>query len=153
MHSILPATYKDALEVVKNIRPEDKMEVEGLGHKLGAVPLSVALSDVAVSFRDEDGAIGGVAGICPGPIQGHGIIWMLCTPVLQRKPITFVREAKRWLSEQEKNYDILYNHTDVRNTFHHKLLKLLGFKALRIVQPAPLYLPYYEIVKLCASHS
>ena len=144
------ATVQDAIEVARNIRPEDKMEIEGLGHNLGSLPFSVALSDVAVSFFNRDGNICGVAGICPTATPRSGIIWMICTPALQQQPITFVRQAKLWLAREGHNYDVLWNYTDIRNTFHHKLLKMLGFKALRILQPAPLYLPYYEIVKLCA---
>ena len=150
-YSTKKATIKDALEVAKNIRPEDKMELEGLGHNLGSLPFSVAMSDVAVSFFNRNGDICGVAGICPTGIPRNGIIWMICTPALQQQPITFVRQARKWLAKEETNYDTLWNYTDVRNTFHHKLLKMLGFKALRMLQPAPLYLPYYEIVKLCAS--
>ena len=149
-YSIKKATVQDALEVARNIRPEDKMEIEGLGHSLGALPFSVALSDVAVSFYLKDGELAGVAGICPSGTPRNGIVWMICTPALTEQPITFVRQAKKWLATVEKDYDILYNYTDVRNVFHHKLLKMLGFKALRMLQPAPLYLPYYEIVKLCA---
>jgi len=148
---IKKATVKDALEVARNIRPEDKMEIEGLGHNLGSLPFSVALSDVAVSFYNKDGDIAGVAGICPSGTPRNGIIWMICTPTIQTQPITFVRQARKWLAGEEKNYDVLWNYTDIRNTFHHKLLKMLGFKALRILQPAPVYLPYYEIVKLCVS--
>ena len=145
------ATIQDALEVARNIRAEDKMEIEGLGHSLGSLPFSVALSDVAVSFYNRDGDICGVAGICPSPIPRSGIVWMICTPALTLQPMTFVRQARNWLAREEVNYDVLYNYTDIRNTFHHKLLKMLGFRALRILQPAPTYLPYYEIVKLCAS--
>ena len=148
---IKEATIKDALEVARNIRPEDKMEIEGLGHNLGSLPFSVALSNVAVSFSDKDGIIGGVAGICPSGVPRNGIVWMICTPHLATQPITFVKQARKWLAEVEKDYDLLFNYTDVRNTFHHKLLKMLGFRALRILQPAPVYLPYYEIVKLCVS--
>lgn len=150
-YSIKKATFEDALEVAQNIRPEDKMEIEGLGHSLGALPFSVALSDVAVSFYTGDNELAGVAGICPSGTPRSGIVWMICTPALTQQPITFVRQAKKWMTEVEKDYDVLYNYTDVRNTFHHKLLKMLGFRALRMLQPAPHYLPYYEIVKLCAS--
>ncbi len=143
------ATIKDALEVARNIRPEDKMELEGLGHNLGSLPFSVALSDVAVSFFNKDGDICGVAGVCPSDTPRSGIVWMICTPALTKQPLTFVRQARNWLAEVGKDYDLLWNYTDMRNTFHHKLLKMLGFKALRIVQPPPNYLPYYEIVKLC----
>ena len=147
---IKEATVQDALEVARNIRPEDKMEIEGLGHNLGALPFSVALSDVAVSFYNKDGDIAGVAGICPSGVPRSGIIWMICTPSVQTQPITFVRQARKWLAKEEKNYDVLWNYTEIRNTLHHKLLKMIGFKALRVLQPAPLYLPYYEIVKLRA---
>jgi hypothetical protein len=147
------ATYEDALEVARNIREEDLKEVEGLGHTRAALPFSVAISTVSITFCDEDGTVAGVAGISPTEVPRQGTIWMLCTPTLQRKPITFVREARRWLAEQDKDWDLLWNVTSINNHFHHKLLKMLGFKALRIVQPPPNYLPYYEIVRLsCASH-
>ena len=148
-YSIQKATCEDALAVARNIRPEDKMEIEGLGHSLGALPFSVALSEVAISFHI-DNQLAGVAGICPSGTPRNGVIWMVCTPVLTKRPITFVRQARKWLSSVEKDYDTLHNYTDVRNVFHHKLLKMLGFKAIRMLQPAPNYLPYYEILKLCA---
>lgn len=149
-YSIKKATCEDALAVARNIRPEDKMEIEGLGHSLGALPFSVALSAVAVSFYVDNNELGGIAGICPSDTPRNGIIWMVCTPALTKQPITFVRQARKWLASVEKDYDTLHNYTDARNVFHHKLLKMLGFKAIRMLQPAPNYLPYYEIVKLCA---
>lgn len=127
------------------------MEIEGLGHHKMSLPFSVAISDVAVAFFDGDGTIAGVAGIVACDQPGIGIVWMICTPALTRKPHTFVRQAKKWLKQQESNYRLLWNLVDMRNHFHHKLLKMLGFKALRVVQQAPNYLPYYEIVRLCAS--
>lgn len=147
---IRKATIKTALEVAQNIRKEDKQEVEGLGHSLAALPFSVILSDVAVAFYDTQDRICGVAGICPTDKKGEGQVWMLCTDYVLDSPQTFVRQAKKWLRQQEKNYSLLWNLADARNTHHHKLCRLLGFKALRVVQPPPFYLPYLEIVKLCA---
>lgn len=153
MDYIKPATMKDALQVLQNIRPEDKSEIEGLGHNLFVLPFCIDSSDVAVSFFTEPGVIGGVAGIMPDPQEGVGQIFMICTPALQAKPVTFVRHARKWITEQEKNYTLLWNLADARNLFHHKLLKLLGFKAVQRVYPPPLYNPYLEIVKLCARQS
>lgn len=62
------ATIEDALEVARNIRAEDKMEIEGLGHNLGALPFSVALSTVSTTFY-AGGELAGVAGICPSGTQ------------------------------------------------------------------------------------
>ena len=66
------------------------------------------------------------------------------------KAHTFVRQAKLWLREQHE-YSMLWNYCDARNTFHHKLLRLLGFKALKTVNIGPKFLPYLEIVKLCVA--
>lgn len=146
------ATVKDAMEVAKNIREEDRQELEGRGFTPLLLPCCVAYSEHSVAFFDETGEIAGVGGITPDTSNSlSGVVWMICTPVVARRPHTFVREARRWLSEHEKNYRILWNLADARNHLHHKLLKLLGFKALRTVNTSPYFLPYLEIVRLCAS--
>ena len=138
--------------VLNNLRPEDKAEVEGLGFPLLHVPFGVLASEHATYFYDKDGRPAGIAGIARlSPTEGQ--IWMLCTPVITDSPFTFVRQATKWLKEAERDYQLLWNLADARNHFHHKLLKMLGFRAIREVYPAPYYLPYYEIIKLCASPS
>ena len=150
MKQYRPATVADAVQVANNLRPEDLKEIEGMGHKSPAVIFSVLASDVAVSFFSKEGEIAGVAGICPDSRAGVGVIWMLCTPVVQKEPFTFVRQAKQWLADEQRNYRLLWNLADARNLYHHKLLRMLGFKALRSVPAGPFNLPYLEIVKLCA---
>lgn len=150
MNNIRTATVEDALQVANNLRPEDLEELEGLGHSRLGLPLSVLISDVAVSFWNDEGEIAGVAGIAPDPREGVGVIWMLCTPVITTQPHTFVRQAKKWLKKEQSNYRLLWNLADARNHFHHKLLKMLGFKAIACSPSGPYNLPYLEIVKLCA---
>ena len=145
MKQYRPATIRDAVLVANNLRAEDKAEVEGLGHNLLHLPYGVLASDHSTVFFDRSGEPAGIAGI-----SGDGQIWMLCTPVIHNEPITFVRQAKLWLTGVEHNYRLLWNLADARNHVHHKLLKHLGFKALRAVPVGPEQLPYYEIVKLCA---
>lgn len=151
MNHIRSATVRDAVYVANNLRPEDLQEIEGLGHSRMVVVLSVLLSDVAVSFFNTEGEIAGVAGIVKQSDE-VGVIWMLCTPSVETQPHTFVRNAKRWLKEEQRNYRLLTNLADARNLYHHKLLRMLGFKALRAVPSGPQNLPYLEIVKLCAPH-
>ena len=143
------ATYNDGLLVLKNLRKEDLEELKGAGMSPLHVPFGVLISEHATFFYDTDGNPAGLAGVVRlSPTEGQ--IWMLCTPVITTKPHTFVRGAKAWLSEVESDYKLLWNIADVRNTVHHKLLKHLGFRALRTVPTGPDALPYYEIVKLCA---
>lgn len=144
-----PATYKDGLLVLNNIRPEDLREVRGMGSSPLHVPFGVLISEHATFFHDTDGSPAGLAGVVRlSPSEGQ--IWMLCTPLITTKPHTFVRGAKKWLKEVEKDYDLLWNLADTRNDVHHKLLKHLGFRALRTVPTGPQQIPYFEIVKLCA---
>ena len=144
-----PATYRDGLSVLNELRPEDKQEVEGMGFPLLHVPFGLLISEHPTFFHDVDGSPAGIAGVVRLS-ETEGQIWMLCTPLITTKPITFVRGAKEWLREVEREYKLLWNLADARNHVHHKLLKHLGFKALRIQPVGPELLPYYEIVKLCA---
>jgi len=142
------ATIKDGFLVANQLRPEDKREVEGMGHTPFHIPLCVLGSEHATVFHSPDGEIAGVAGIVRLDDQ-VGQIWMLCTPVIAKYPHIFVRRSKKWLKEVQTEYRLLWAYADVRNKLHHKLLRHLGFKALRTVPIGPKNLPYYEIVKLC----
>ena len=143
------ATVKDAFKVVNNLRDEDRAEMEGIGHSCLTLPFGVLVSEHAVYFFSKEGKPAGLAGIFREE-NNVGQIWMLCTPVIHDAPITFVREAKKWLEHIQGEYTLLWNIADARNQVHHKLLKHLGFKALRKVAVGPNHLPYYEIIKLCA---
>ena len=134
--------------VLNHLRPEDKAEVEGLGYPLLQVPFGVLFSEHSTFFHVDE-APAGIAGVVRlSPTEGQ--IWMLCTPLITKHPHKFVRQAVSWLGEVEKDYQLLWNLADARNHVHHKLLKHLGFKALRAVNTGPNALPYFEIVKLCA---
>ena len=65
MNHIRKATVADAIEVGNNLRPEDLDEILRLGHDRLGVAISVAFSDVAVSFFNTAGAMEGIAGLDP----------------------------------------------------------------------------------------
>ena len=119
---IHPITMEAAYEVASNLRPDDYTEcVEGHGiNPLVDIPLACRKGDV-VYFTVPDGRIAGVAGV-----QERGEIWMLTTPAIEDFPVTFAREAKRFIDsrKEERLWNIVY----AGNTVHIKLLKFLGFK-------------------------
>ena len=128
---IHPITIEAAKEVASNLRPEDRREVEE-GHGLDPMERLVwaAQNLPCVYFTVPNGKTAGMAGVEP-----DGTIWMLCTPAIHEYPITFAREAKRYVdSRQEK---ILHNIIDERNIVHLKLLKFLGFKNLGEISYGP----------------
>lgn len=139
---IHPCTLEAAYEVASNLRQEDFREVvEGHGvDPIIAIPLN-SLRGFCVSFTVPDGKTAGLAGI-----EEDGRIWMLCTNAIHEYPITFAREAKRFIDSRTE--PILWNVVDARNTAHIKLLKYLGFKFLRKISFGPNQLPFIEFCKL-----
>ena len=129
---IHPATIKAALQVASNLLPDDRREMEE-GHGLDPMeelPLAVHRGS-CVWFEVPNGKTAGMAGVGP-----NGEVWMLCTPAILEYPITFAREAKRFIESREE--DILWNVVDKRNKVHLKLLKFLGFEFLERTAQASL---------------
>ena len=137
---IHPITLEAAYEVASNLRPEDRREcVEGHGivptiH----IPLA-SMSGFCRYFTMPNGETAGMVGI-----QGSKI-WMLCTPAIEKYPLTFAREAKRFINSRTE--PCLWNVVDKRNTVHLKLLKFLGFTFHEELLFGPNNLPFIKFSK------
>ena len=143
-----PATIRDGFTVAQTIRKEDLQELRGLGYDLHNIPVGLLTSEHPTVFFTKEGEIAGCAGV--NREEGNvGRIWMLCTKAIHKEPITFVRQAKKWLNNIESNYRLLWNLADARNHTHHKLLRHLGFKAIRAIPVGEEQNLYLEIVRLC----
>jgi len=138
------ATTEAAIEVASNLRDDDRREVvEGHGlDPMKYLPLSIQ-GGISVYFTVPNGRIAGLAGI-----QTGGVVWMLTTPAIHDYPITFAREAKRFIDSRTE--PLLWNIIDKRNKVHLKLLKFLGFKCLREVTYGPNNLSFIEFCRVCS---
>ena len=136
-----------AVEVASNLRPDDFREVyEGHGHfPLLHLP-QYTFNGESVYFEVPNGKTAGMAGVEP-----DGSIWMLCTPAIHDYPLTFAREAKRFVNSRE--HKLLWNIVDKRNTVHLKLLQFLGFKFLRELKHGPNQLTFIEFCRVQPSIS
>ena len=137
-----PITVEAALEVASNLRPDDRREIE---EGRGLDPIihlpEAARKGSGVWFEVPNGKTAGLAGVDAG-----GIIWMICTPAIHEYPITFAREAKRFV--ESRTEPLLWNIVDKRNTVHLKLLKFLGFKFLREIKHGPNQLSFIEFCRV-----
>ena len=142
-----PITMEAAIEVASNLRPDDRREVEE-GHGLN--PMFYLKEEAklgsCIYFEVPNGKTAGMAGVDEG-----GIIWMLCTDAIHEFPLTFAREAKRWVESRPE--PLLWNVVDKRNKVHLKLLKFLGFKFLREYPFGPNNLPFIEFCRVRRSSS
>jgi len=137
-------TEEAAKQVASDLLPADRREVEE-GH--GVDPLEELFFAVhntsCVWFEVPNGKTAGMAGVGP-----NGEIWMLCTPAIHEYPITFAREAKRFV--ESRTEPLLWNIVDKRNAVHLKLLRFLGFKFLREVKHGPNQLSFIEFCRVCS---
>ena len=142
---IHPITLEAALYVASHLRDDDYREVkEGHGHDpLLHIPQSSFYGDT-VWFEVPNGKTAGLAGV-----QDGGLIWMLCTNAIHDYPLTFAREAKRFIESRKE--ELLWNIVDKRNTAHLKLLKFLGFKFLRELKHGPNQLTFIEFCRVRTS--
>ena len=136
-----------AVEVASNLRPDDYREVwEGHGQfPRWYIPFAAFNGDT-VYFEVPNGKTAGMAGVNDG-----GKVWMLCTPAIHEFPLTFAREAKRFIESREEK--LLWNIVDKRNTAHLKLLQFLGFKFLRELTYGPNKLTFIEFCRVRSSSS
>jgi len=141
---IHPATPELAYKVAEQLTDADYREVyEGHGKDPKIwIPIWSLNSD-SYYFTDKKGNLAGMAGVEDG-----GAIWMLCTEVIYRNKIMFVREAKKFIDSRKEKY--LYNIVDKRNTVHLDLLRWLGFKFIREITYGPNNLSFIEFIRPCA---
>ena len=139
---IHPITLEAATEVASNLRPDDLREVEeGHGIDPTLLPFLMSQNRSYVYFTVPDGKTAGMAGV-----GEKGDIWMLCTPDIHRYPITFAREAKRYVDSRKE--PLLWNIVDSRNKVHLKLLRFLGFKFLRKFEYGPNKVQFIEFCRV-----
>jgi len=137
---IHPITLEAAYAVASNLRPEDRRECEegyGIVPTIG-IPLA-SLRGSCKHFTVPNGETAGIVGI------NGDKIWMLCTSAIDKYPITFAREAKRFIDSRTEPY--LWNVVDRRNTVHLKLLKFLGFTFHEELMFGPNNLPFIKFSK------
>ena len=139
---IHPATVEAAIEVASNLLPEDRQEVvEGHGVDPLKELILAAHEGSCVWVEVPNGKTAGMAGVGP-----NGEVWMLCTPAILEYPLTFAREAKRFIESREE--PLLWNIVDKRNKVHLKLLRFLGFKFLREISHGPNNLSFIEFCRV-----
>lgn len=147
-----PATLSDLKLVAENMREEDIEEAGAfLLSPLDALTQGFHNSQVCYTLISPEGEPGAILGVTPNEVYpSFGLIWMLGTPVIEKYPMTFLRNTKSAVGIlfDQTGYDAFFNYTYASNTVHHKWLKWSGFTFLRKVTLPPLDKEFYEFITL-----
>lgn len=124
----------------ERLRQEDQDECRALGVEPDLALLgSIESSTSCFSIIRNDSEVIGMFGCGPSALRQDplriGSVWLLGSPGIQDIRYTFLRQCRHWTSVLHRDYDVLWNWADARNTVHVKWLKWLGF---RIIQTAPI---------------
>lgn len=144
------ATFADAHELDRLMRPEDRREVEDISGQpaIRNLLLGVLVGAPTLAVRSLEGELAGLLGVTPVGLQ-HGAISFLGTPVIERQSVAFLRGTRDVLDVLSRDYDTLFNVCDARNEVHHRWLKWCGFSFIRkIDQFGAAKVPVYEFARI-----
>jgi hypothetical protein len=124
---IRPATLDDARTLV--LRRADRAEIEAL---TGRDPRAVLIESVERSASAwaglADGELVCLFGVVPMSLAGvTGIPWLLGSDAVAAYGRQFLRCNRAWLGEMLRDFPLLTNVVDARNTVSIRWLRWLGF--------------------------
>lgn len=150
MQFIRQSTDADCIYLGSRLRKQDQVECVALGHNsYNALKIGLDISSTCNTILDPVNLLPmAMYGISKGD-YGFGLIWMLCSPEIEKHPKTFLRGSVDALQDlwDTCEYPALYNYTHTGNDLHHRWLRWLGFTFLRKVEAKP-SLYFYEFIKL-----
>lgn len=117
--------------IASHLRQQDRDELEAMhgGIPELVLPQSLLLSSHGWIIVSQDEPVG-IFGAAPSPLPGVGVAWMLGTDGLLREPRSVARQTAHYVEALHKDYPVLWNYIDTRNTVSMRWLRWGGFKLL-----------------------
>ena len=120
---ITKATDDEVIDMIKDIRPLDKQEIE----KLTGLPFNVAVLDILITYQYPIRKLTyGDAVLGFGGWDDTGIVWLVLTAEYDKHKVAFLRWGKKYLKVLLKRFDTVYNVIWSKNVDHIKFLKFFG---------------------------
>lgn len=117
----------DCRYIADNLRGDDRREVlAASGRDPKGVLEDGMLDSVECRVFEIDGDLCGIYGVARTPQENLGLIWMVCTPAVERHALTFLRHSRSEMQSFHLHYPVLFNYVDARNELHVKWLKWVG---------------------------
>lgn len=121
---------QDVVDLSPNLRPQDVLEVNTLGHSPEqALCAGYLSSTICKSIIDKRGQVVGIYGVSPlSDVQGQ--VWMLGSKGLEKIKIAFLKQSRREVDMMNKAFPHLCNVIDSRNELHLRWIRWCGFKII-----------------------
>lgn len=145
-----PTVLDDIHELAPRMR---KSDVEEIAASSGVVPeqalfLSFLAGAETHSIIAPDGEIIGMFGVVPTQDPMVGVPWMLASDRLPEIRKHFLPQSLEWVEKVNKQFPILTNYVDKRNTKAIRWLRYLGFQFPQLIEDFGVEKkPFYEFVR------
>ncbi len=129
MIRVRQATLSDLKYLSENLREGDVAELlaAGSASPVAALAEGYMYSLVPMVGVDERDVPQAMFGVIPSGDASSAHVWMLGTNEAFKRPIRFLRESRRMVENWNRQFPMLSNWVDCRNTHHIKWLSWLGF--------------------------
>jgi hypothetical protein len=122
MLHIRPSLPGDTWLILPNVREEERFELEAIGISPEVcLRYGILYGEASTVFLDEEPA--GVFGTME--YDTHRVPWGVFTPAIERHPLPFLRECKRWAARLRGP---AINYVDARNPAALKWFAFMGFE-------------------------
>ena len=132
--TVRKAKITDAVSLSKNLKALDKLEIK-YSHDDEPIDALMSCFDQQAaenySIISSDGEVYGMFGVNQDPeLENYGVVWLLSSSKLQKFPVSFFKESKKWIEKLHNNYEHIYNMVYEENWQSLKWLQLCGFKPI-----------------------
>lgn len=150
---VRPARLEDVPVLADNLREADVEEIKAASGSDPRGALYRGLRDgKAYVACLPNGIPVTMYGVVPMLPQVGGI-WMVASKQFHLVHRQFLRECRGALEDISRDYRLVYNFTDARNTVHHRWIKWLGFSIIKRHETfGHEGRPFLEFVKITEGH-
>lgn len=150
-----PAAAGDVQIVAPKLRQQDVDEVKASSglEPLEALQLSCLYSVEVNAIVASDGEVIGLFGVTKTPDFLVGCPWLLASDRLPEIRKDFLPQSLLWVKRINKQFPVLRNYVDQRNTKAIRWLKYLGFTFVDLIEDYGVgKKPFYEFVRIEAEN-
>lgn len=126
-YRIVDAERSHIAQLVDNMREADAAEATALGFRPRAALWRSFRRGIMRRSAFIDGEIAAMWGLCGNLLSNEGTPWLATTPVIERMPVAFIKEARREVARMISIRPVLRNVVPARYTKAVGLLYVLGF--------------------------
>lgn len=128
VYTSAPTTTSDLTRMLENMSPEDRDEADDYGIPVRRLLWKSYRNSLWRKSHFVDGELCAISAVSGVLLGGIGHPWICTTPVIERVPLTYFREARREIDMMLRVFPRLETLISAKNLKALKFFRLVGFE-------------------------